>query len=262
MGFADLHIHTIHSYDGTASVAAVLKYVATHTDLNVIAITDHDTLSGVDQAMRLGPEYGIEVIPGCEISTADGHLLALFIQKPIPAGLSLAETALRVGDQGGVCIVAHPAAVGVNGASFGCIRKTLEVPGVRQALVGVEAFNGGLILTRRNPGVEKQAALLPLAQVGNSDSHILATLGQGSSEFNGTTALELRKALEEATTRVRKQVVVPASAVVTHYLPRYFLRKLGWVIDNVHAGAPFVYAPLNEALEHNYTLPMNALSYR
>ncbi len=262
MGLADLHIHSIHSYDGTASIAAILKYAAVNTDLNVIALTDHDTLSGVDQAMRLGPEYGIEVIPGCEISTADGHLLALFIHKLIPAGLSLAETALRVGDQGGLCIVAHPAAMGVNGASFNCIRKTLEVPGVEKALLGVEAFNGGLIMTRRNPDVERQAALLPLAQTGNSDSHILDTIGQGATEFEGSSAADLRQALLARSTKVRKNVSVPAHAVVTRYLPRFYLRKFGWVIDNVHPGAPFVYAPLAEALEHNYNQSLNVLSYR
>lgn len=262
MGFADLHIHSIHSYDGTASISAILKFIATHTDLNVIALTDHDTLSGVDQAARLAPEYGLEVIPGCEISTADGHLLALFIHKAIPARLSLAETVLRVRDQGGLCVVAHPAAMGVNGASFSCIRKTLDVAGVSDTLVGVEAFNGGLIMTHRNPDVERQSGLLPLAQTGNSDSHILDTIGQGSTQFEGSTALELRQALLNHSTRVRKLVTLSSPAVVTRYLPRIYLRKMGWVIDNIHAGAPFVYAPLSEAMEHNYNIPHKALSFR
>jgi predicted metal-dependent phosphoesterase TrpH len=47
MGFADLYIHSMYSYDGTASISAILKYVAEYTDLNVIAITDHDSMEGV-----------------------------------------------------------------------------------------------------------------------------------------------------------------------------------------------------------------------
>src|SRR5271157_1530456 len=88
MGFADLHIHTIHSYDGTATVPAVLKHVADHTDLDVIAITDHDSLAGLQEGLMLAPRYGLEVIPGCEVTTSEGHLLALFIDRPIQAGLS------------------------------------------------------------------------------------------------------------------------------------------------------------------------------
>jgi len=57
MGFADLHIHSMYSYDGTASISAILKYVADYTDLNVIAITDHDSMEGVPEALDLAPYY-------------------------------------------------------------------------------------------------------------------------------------------------------------------------------------------------------------
>ncbi len=90
---ADIHIHTTYS-DGTAGVEAVLEYVATRTDLRVIAITDHDTIEGALKARRLAPAYGIEVIVGEEVSTAEGHLLALFIERPLapkqPAATTIA----------------------------------------------------------------------------------------------------------------------------------------------------------------------------
>jgi len=69
MGLADLHIHTIYSYDGTAPVAAVLNR-AKEVGLNVIAITDHDEIKGSLKAFDLAPQFGIEVIPGIEITTA------------------------------------------------------------------------------------------------------------------------------------------------------------------------------------------------
>lgn len=89
MGFADLHIHSIYSYDGTASISAILKYASDSTRLNVIAITDHDSMQGVAEALDLAPKYNLVVIPGCEVSSKDGHVVALYIRQPIPAGLPL-----------------------------------------------------------------------------------------------------------------------------------------------------------------------------
>jgi predicted metal-dependent phosphoesterase TrpH len=227
MGYADLHIHTIHSYDGTASVEAVLWHTAYYTDLDVIAITDHDSISGIEKAMDLAPYYGIDVIPGCEVSTADGHLLALFIQHPVPDGYSLIKTVELIGEQGGICIAAHPNAIGVSSLRFSTIQNALEHAGISQVLVGVEAFNGGLLANKNNAKVESLARTLPLAQTGNSDSHILETIGCGSTEFAGCTAQDLRQALISATTKVRKNPTSLRFGFISHYLPRLILQKVG-----------------------------------
>ncbi|NTU75780.1 MAG: phosphotransferase, partial [Anaerolineaceae bacterium] len=71
------------------AVSAVLQHVIEQTELNVIAITDHDEIKGALEAVELAPAFGIEVVPGSEISTADGHVLALYIRQRVPAGLSL-----------------------------------------------------------------------------------------------------------------------------------------------------------------------------
>lgn len=232
MGFSDLHIHSVHSYDGTASVSAILKYASSKLDLNVIAITDHDSMAGVNEALDLAPRYGLEVIPGCEVSSKDGHVLCLFISKPIPAGLSLLETVLRTGEQGGLCVAAHPMAKGVNSLKFSTIRDALNNQNAKEILVGIEAYNGGLVYTRRNPMVEDESALLPLAQLGNSDSHVLNMIGQGSSWFKGSTASDLRNAIQNHSTRPRRGQGLTGAAVLTSYVPKYLLRKLGWVSWN------------------------------
>lgn len=232
MGLSDLHIHSVHSYDGTASIPAILKYASDVANLNVIAITDHDTMSGVPEAMDLAPKYNLEVIPGCEVSSSDGHVLCLFIRRPIPAGLSLMETVMRTGDQGGICIAAHPMAKGVNSLSFSTIRETIKNKDAAKILVGVEAYNGGLVYTRRNSMVQDQAQELPLAQLGNSDSHILRMIGQGSSWFEGKTAQELKKTILNHETKPRQGQGLTGAAVVTSYIPNYLLRKMGWVSWN------------------------------
>ena len=248
MGYADLHIHSIYSYDGTSSIPAILKHVIDHTDLNVIAITDHDTTDGVHEAMDLAPAYGIEVIPGCEISTAEGHLLGLFIDQPVKAGQSLVDTVLQVRQLGGLCAAAHPMARGLSSLRIEAIRKALGTHGVAGTLVGVEAFNGGLVYTRRNPLVAALCQTLPLAQLGNSDSHILQTIGQGSTYFHGKSAADLRAALIAGATRVRRHQVLNGFNVLASYIPLYLLRVLGWAVWNENPRAPLTYARLSRAM--------------
>jgi predicted metal-dependent phosphoesterase TrpH len=232
MGYSDLHIHSIHSHDGTASVSAILKYASSKTDLNVLAITDHDAMAGVSEAMALAPKYNLEVVPGVEVSSKDGHVLCLFINRLIPAGLSLLETVLRVADQGGLCIAAHPMAKAVNSLKFDTIRETLSHPEAVKTLVGVEAFNGGLVYTRSNKMVEEESRSLPLAQLGDSDAHILRMIGTGSSWFEGTTAQELKTAIINRNTTPRRGTGLTGAAVLTSYIPNFLLRKLGWVSWN------------------------------
>jgi hypothetical protein len=75
MGLADLHMHTIYNYDGIALVSAVLTR-AKQVGSDVIAITGHDEIKGALKALEFAPGYGVEVILGIEITTAevDAHV--------------------------------------------------------------------------------------------------------------------------------------------------------------------------------------------
>ncbi|WP_322494302.1 PHP domain-containing protein [Chloroflexus sp.] len=198
---ADLHIHTTAS-DGAASPEAVLSYVAEETDLRVIAITDHNTLEGAFAARRLAPRYGIDVIVGCEISTAIGHVLALFIEKPIPAGIDLATTVRFVHEQGGLAFAAHP--FGALVASVG--RRHLLGPERTDLdwhlLDGLEVFNASLWNPANNRRAAQKAQSLGLTQIGGSDAHDLAMIGYGRTLFAGTSAADLRRALQRGETQV------------------------------------------------------------
>lgn len=234
MGYADLHVHSIHSHDGTASISAILKYAADFTRLDILAITDHDSMNGIAEAMDLAPKYKLEVVPGCEISSAEGHVLALFIDRPVQDGQSLLQTVMQVGEQGGLCVAAHPMAKGVNSLSFEVIERVLTHPDAAKILVGVESFNGGLVYTRGNQVVADNASRIKLAQVGNSDAHILSMIGEGSSFFVGNTSRDLRFALENHCTIPIRGKGLSGTSVLTSYIPRYVLRKLGWVSWNAN----------------------------
>jgi predicted metal-dependent phosphoesterase TrpH len=191
---ADIHIHTVAS-DGHNTVAQVLDYTATCTDLRVIAITDHDTITAAMEARRIGAHYGIDVIVGEEVSTLEGHLLALFIERELPPARPAAETIAAIHAQGGVCIAAHPYNWLV--ASLGAqdkIRRYAQ-PGGIWPLDGIETLNASSLLASMNTQAARAAEDLGLPACGGSDSHHLATIGAGVTRFPGHSAEDLRRAI-------------------------------------------------------------------
>lgn len=191
---ADLHLHTRYS-DGADSVEAVLAHVARHTDLRVIAITDHNTIEGARRAQRLAPAYGLEVVVGEEVSTREGHLLALFIEEPLPPGRPLAETIAAVHAQGGLCLAAHPYDFTVPSIGLRGLHRRGRGPAPVWALDGVEVFNAGALAPYANRLAARVAAQLGLPAVGGSDAHHLAPIGSGYTRFPGHTAADLRRAI-------------------------------------------------------------------
>lgn len=246
MGLADLHIHSIHSFDGTSSIPAILKYTADHTNLDVIAITDHNSMEGVSQAIDLAPSYNLQVIPGCEISSADGHVLGLFLHKRVPAGLSFLQTLQLIGEQGGLAIAAHPEAKGASSLSFENICKACKHPFASQVLVGIETFNGGLIYAHSNFSAIAQSNKLPLAQIGSSDAHIISMIGQGASYFPGKTIEDLKIALKLRQTYVATYGNYGGYKVIASYLPQFFIRMMGWTAWNDHPNRPIRYRRISQ----------------
>jgi len=123
MKYADLHIHSIYStrfyqtnpaslmdkilLDSLLRPKEILK-IAQKQNLSAIAVTDHNTLKGSIAAQKIADKYDITVIPGCEISSKVGHILAYGIKKEIPPRLSGPETIRRIHAQGGIAALAHP----------------------------------------------------------------------------------------------------------------------------------------------------------
>ncbi|MDQ6669501.1 MAG: CehA/McbA family metallohydrolase [Chloroflexota bacterium] len=110
----ETHLHTLHS-DGQHSVAAMFE--ACHSaGYDAVALTDHNTLSGIDEAATVAERLGLILVPGVEVTTFRGHAVVLGVTR-VPEWRDLEERgmdalAADVHAQGGLLCVSHPAALG------------------------------------------------------------------------------------------------------------------------------------------------------
>ena len=191
-GRADIHVHTRYSGFGKYaflhfpdSVTDPIKAVAAaqRKKLDVLCITDHDTIRGSIIAKKNAGN--IDVVAGEEITSADGEILALFIPEEIKPGLGAAETIDKIHSQGGIVIAPHP---------FSPQCPSLESKIFNLKLDGVEVFNA-YHRDRYSNLIAQRLSLGKLARVGSSDAHTLGMIGNGYTAFKGNTGEELRKAI-------------------------------------------------------------------
>lgn len=201
-GRADLHIHTVAS-DGTADVVAILDHVAARGGLDVIAITDHERIDAAVAGRAIAADRGLpfEVVVGEEVTTLGGHLLALFIDRPIRPYRSLRTTIADVHAAGGIAIPAHPLVPFPLCAQGWVLRRLLDDPDEDVHPDALETFNPTALGRPWHDRVVRFAHRHGLAQVGNSDAHALEAIGVGWTTFPGRTAADLRAAIAAGETR-------------------------------------------------------------
>lgn len=201
MKAADPHCHTTAS-DGMVSPAdLVAAAVAAHLDL--IAVTDHDTMQSVKEVQERGAAAGLEVVAGQEVTTAwpaQTHLLGWFLEKPVRRGMSLLDTVSAIHDAGGLAIVPHPfMPVYFGSIQPGMLARLLEVAPVD----GIEVVFTAPIGARRRHLLDEFVAANRErlgAMVGGSDCHFGAhDIGRVLTDYEG----EFRSAVAERRTRAR-----------------------------------------------------------
>jgi predicted metal-dependent phosphoesterase TrpH len=233
MGFADVHIHTIYSHDATTTVRGVLKQ-ASSVGLNVIAVTDHDDIRGAFDARELASQYNVEVITGVEVSTRDGHLLALLVEKIPKKGLPLADTLKIIGDLGGIAVAPHPFNQLPASLSMDNVVGILTKPALKNVLRGIEVYN--MTTQPFDERVQRLSAYLPFAKTAGSDAHVYWAIGTGKTEFKGTTAKELRRALEKGATIPHPYEEEDLmKKYIFNWIRRITMRRLGGYVSDVAA---------------------------
>ena len=201
LGRADLHIHTLAS-DGTSGIVEILDHVEGSTDLDVIAITDHERIDAALAARAISRDRGLraQVVVGEEVTTRGGHLLGLFLTERVKPLQSLRSTIAAIHDQGGLAIPAHPLVPYPLCAQGWVLRRLIADPDPRFRPDALEAFNPTTLGRPWHGRVVRFAAEQGLPTVGNSDAHAAAAIGTGWTSFPGHDPDDLRRAIVEGRT--------------------------------------------------------------
>jgi predicted metal-dependent phosphoesterase TrpH len=201
LGRADLHIHTLAS-DGTSGIVEILDHVERSTDLDVIAITDHERIDAALAAQAISRDRGLraQVVVGEEVTTRGGHLLGLYLTERVKPLQSLRSTIAAIHDQGGLAIPAHPLVPYPLCAQGWVLRRLIADPDPRYRPDALEAFNPTTLGRPWHGRVVRFAVEHDLPTVGNSDAHAAAAIGTGWTTFPGHGADDLRRAIEEGRT--------------------------------------------------------------
>lgn len=249
---ADLHIHSYGgSHDVKDSTMTPENIVATavNENISIISITDHNDISNVKQAIDIGQQSDVIVIPGVELSTAQGHLLCYLPDYPklmkffasldiVDVGLptsrcqqSILECLTAVNAQGGFGILAHvDVASGFEHDNPGGSPHKVDVI-CHPALAGIELKQATSDIHYSPADCQPERIQMGrqrierlglgsrqyLARVMNSDSHALIALGRNASNDKRVTRYKMDKpsfaalkiALEDADARVRIEDLIP-----------------------------------------------------
>ncbi len=179
--FVDLHCHTSASFDSLASPEAVTR-AAAGRGLTHLAITDHDRIDGAFRARAAAPA-GLTVIVGEEVRTADGDLIALFLERAVMPGRPARDTIAEVRAQGGLVGMPHP---------FDRFRGSM-LRDPRLEVIGplvdwVEAYNARVVGGSGNERAASFAQELGLPGIAVSDAHSVMEVGVAFVVLDGEPA--------------------------------------------------------------------------
>jgi predicted metal-dependent phosphoesterase TrpH len=202
VGTADLHVHTALG-DGMAEIPELLAHIEEQTELSIVAITEHDSLQPALLAREAWAKgtYRFQIVTGMEITTIEGHLLALYIEEPVPCLRRLAPTLEAVHRQGGLCVIPHPLTWLTRSIGQRMIERVLQDGTDGVFFDGIELGSSPAGRATGSKARRLNRERFHLAEVGGSDAHFLDAVGAAQTMFEGATAEDLRRAILAKQTR-------------------------------------------------------------
>ena len=161
----ELHCHSHYSkgkkipVEGLDSPAEMMR-AAKKLGLDGLALTDHSTNRGWEEASQEAKKQGMLFVPGIEISSLEGHILGLGLTDYVKSGLSVEETLEKIREQGGVSIAAHPFDIRRDGTGKASLKAD-----------AIEAFNSMNLDRFSNRRSSKLALQNSRPAVSGSDAH-------------------------------------------------------------------------------------------
>ena len=170
----DLHTHTFFSSDACNSPEEMIE-AARRRGLSGIAITDHNTCEAHDYLQRRQLPEGFLVIPGVEVSTAEGHLLCIGATLPYLKGKPAIEVLAEIKKAGGIGIPAHP----FDKWRAGIRAETLDTLDID----ALEVFNAAVTAKTYNEKALQYAKSRGLSMTAASDAHHDSAAGVSWTSF-------------------------------------------------------------------------------
>jgi predicted metal-dependent phosphoesterase TrpH len=184
---ADLHIHTTYSSDSTVTPKTLVEKLVAHNFIKVAAVTDHDTVKGLSVTQKLASAYpDVLIIPGVEISTAEGDLLVLGTEETPPKPWTVEGVVDFARERDCVSVVAHP----YREYGMGDLARNYKVD-------AIEVLNG-VSSPSSNKLAQELAKSMRLPGVAGSDAHQPSELFTAYTEVQaGLNVDEILKALKK-----------------------------------------------------------------
>ncbi len=172
----DSHIHSEYSPDSKAKLKDIFK-VAKNRNIEIIAISDHNTVDGSKEARRLTKNDDLLVIPSIEISALEGHILGFGCEEHIKRDLPAGETIDLIHDQGGLAIIPHPYCFYRHGLLCKADYKDLKID-------AIETKNARFIVGYCNNKAKNLSIKENLPGLGASDAHYYKFVGDCYSKID------------------------------------------------------------------------------
>lgn len=172
----DSHIHSEYSPDSKSKLKDIFK-IAKNKNIDIIGISDHNTVEGSKEAQRLTKNDDLLVIPSIEISSLEGHILGFGCEENIKRDLQATETIDLIHDQGGLAIIPHPYCFYRHGLLCKADYKELKID-------AIETKNARFIIGYCNNKAKKLSKKENLPALGASDAHFYKFVGDCYSKID------------------------------------------------------------------------------
>ena len=228
----ELHSHSCYSkgikilHEGIGTPQQMIKQ-AKHVGLGALAITDHNTVKGSLSGLKYAKQYGVIVIPGIEITSADGDILGLDVKEHIKPYMNAEETIEKIHDMGGIAISPHPFDIKNAGLGKLCLKAD-----------AIEVFNALSLDRFSNLKTFKIAKKYSRPMTAASDSHALTMIGCSRTCVEASDIGDILTEISSGRTKLMK-----------NYLSTRII--VDWVINRMQLS----YEHSAKYIEQNYSYP-------